>query len=259
MASDAVLNIGTWHAKRHSKQSVSKHALTHLAYSPASSSLLNHLFISASLSTKFLFFSASSKVGEEFAKQFSTHLNVNFQRKIKHFLGIKFTYKTNTDIHVTTHLTSQESDALNLVTKAQLNSSATASKPIPYCSGHPVDTVPDIYLPLAQHQSLNQLLQEYVGSMNWLSNQTRPDLTTITNIIFLYNSNCSPPGHIEAVKSAIRYTKGTTDLSIQFSSRNNAASNPLLNSQSTYQFLLHSPTQIGVHKTSLSLNLTIRQ
>eukprot|EP00979_Chaetoceros_neogracilis_P017370 scaffold10206_cov280-Chaetoceros_neogracile.AAC.1 len=116
---------------------------------------------------------------------------------------------------------SQKNDALELIIKAQLDDIATASKDTPYRSGHPVDSVPDIDMPLAERQLLNKLLQEYNGSLNWLSCQTRPDLSTITNILSQFNNKCSP-GHIDAARYAIRYLKGTSDLGIQFSSRNNA-------------------------------------
>ena len=72
-----------------------------------------------------------------------------------------------------------------------------------------------------ERAKLNKTLQEYVESLNWLSTQTRPDLSTITNIIAQYNSNCSP-GHIDAAKYVIRYLIGTKDLGIKFSSKNNS-------------------------------------
>jgi len=61
--------------------------------------------------------------------------------------------------------------------------------------------------------------EDNTGSLNWLSCQTRPDLATISNTISQFNNKCSP-GH--NVEYTIRYLKGTSDLSIQFSSRYNS-------------------------------------
>ena len=168
----------------------------------------------------FLYFSESTKVEEAFADKFGKCFDTDFQGDINHFLGIKFNCSRDDEDHVTVHM-SQKNDALELIIKAQLDDIATASKDTPYRSGHPVDSVPDIDMPLAERQLLNKLLQEYNGSLNWLSCQTRPDLSTITNILSQFNNKCSP-GHIDAARYAIRYLKGTSDLGIQFSSRNNA-------------------------------------
>jgi len=115
----------------------------------------------------------------------------------------------------------QENDTRELVKKAQLDQHDTALKPTPYRSGHPVNSIPHVDMPTDERQHFNKILQEYVGSLNWLNCQTRPDLATITNIISQFNNSCSP-GHIDSAKYAIRYLKGTADLGIQFSSRTNS-------------------------------------
>ena len=74
-------------------------------------------------------------------------------------------------------------------------------------------------MPQSERDKLNKLLQELVGSMNWLATQTRPDIATITNILSQYNTKCSP-GHIESAKYTICYLKATPNLGIKFSSRN---------------------------------------
>ena len=146
--------------------------------------------------------------------------DVDFQGDIKHFLGINFKCSKDDEGHVTVHM-SQQNDALDLIIKAQLDAPATASTKNPYCSGHPVDSVLHVDMPIEDRHILNKLLQEYVGSLNWLSCQTRPDLATITNIISQFNNKCSH-GHIDAAKYAIRYLKDTSHFGIQFSSCNNA-------------------------------------
>ena len=65
-------------------------------------------------------------------------------------------------------------------------------------------------------------MQSLVGSLLWLSNATRPDLSTITSILSKYTSNPTP-AHIRAAKHAIRYVKGTKTRGIMFSSLTNAS------------------------------------
>jgi hypothetical protein len=156
----------------------------------------------------FIYFSAD----EEVEKAFETMLPSRTTLQIHHFLGIKFSNSKSPDGHVSMHL-SQESDIQQLLQDNNLHTATTITKPTPYCSGHPVDTIPNVLLPLQELIKLEAKLHPIVGSLNWLSTQTRPDICTITNIIAQYQSNPSP-GHLEAAKYVLRYLKGTSDLGI---------------------------------------------
>ena len=112
----------------------------------------------------------------------------------------------------------QPKDIADLIKKAGLDLPQTPTTPTPYGSSYPVDSVPNVDMPQQDHDKLNKLPQELVGSMNWLLTQIRPDISTITNILSQYNTKCSP-GHIESAKYVIRYLKGTPNLGIMFSSR----------------------------------------
>jgi hypothetical protein len=68
---------------------------------------------------------------------------------------------------------------------------------------------------------LEEKIRKILGSLNWLSTQTRPDIATITNIIAQHQSHPSP-GHLEAAKYVLRYLKGTSDLGITFTSKCNS-------------------------------------
>ena len=105
---------------------------------------------------------------------------------------------------------SQEAAIMDLLTEARMNSS-TNSKPTPYRSGHPVDSIPNEDLPLHEKQRLQKQLQKYTGSFNWLATQTRPDISTITNILAQHNSNPSH-GHIDAARYVLQYLKGDVQL-----------------------------------------------
>jgi hypothetical protein len=154
-------------------------------------------------------------------KKFNNIYKVNFQDEITHFLGIKFTNIKHDDGNIDIYM-NQPKDTQDLISKAGLDTPQSLSAKTPYRSSFPVDNVPDLDLPDDHRAKLNKLLQEYAGSLNWLSTQTRPNLSTITNIIAQYNTKCSP-GHIDTAKYAIRYIKGTQNMGIKFSSSNNNA------------------------------------
>ena len=164
----------------------------------------------------FIYFSASPTVEQKFEQEFSKSHKIDFQGEVSHFLGIKFTNVKHNDGNLDIYM-NQPVDIQDLIRKADLHHDSSNSVKAPYRSGLPVDSVPDIEMSTTERAELNQLLQEYVGSLNWLANQTRPDLSTITNLIAQYNSKCSP-GHIESAKHVIRYLKDTANLGIKFSS-----------------------------------------
>ena len=107
--------------------------------------------------------------------------------ELPHFLGVKFTCTKDNDSHVDIFM-NQPADTADLISKAGLASPQTNIPLTPYRSGFPVDIIPHVDIPLPNQEKLNKQLQEYVGSLNWLSNRTRPDTATITNIIAPYNS-----------------------------------------------------------------------
>jgi len=149
-----------------------------------------------------------------------TPLNVDFEGPVSHFLGLKFQITKYDDGHVDIFL-SQEAATTKLIQSSGLSNDSTSTKHTPYRSGHPVDAIPmESDLPLSERQCLQNQLQTIVGSLIWLSIQTRPDIATITNIIAQY-CHCPSYGHIDAAKHVIRYLKGTTSLGIQFSSHDN--------------------------------------
>ncbi len=61
-------------------------------------------------------------------------------------------------------------------------------------------------------------MQSYIGSLNWLSTSTRPDISTITNIMSQYVSKPNKH-HITQAKRVIKYLKGSKTLGVSFSSK----------------------------------------
>ena len=85
----------------------------------------------------------------------------------------------------------------------------------PYKSGLPIDSIPEHeYDPVTQAKYTN-LYQHLIGSLNWLAISTRPDISTVVNLLAKYMSKPSL-GHIHAAKHVIKYLKGTQDMGITF-------------------------------------------
>jgi Reverse transcriptase (RNA-dependent DNA polymerase). len=167
----------------------------------------------------FIYFSTDPEVEQAFEQSIpsKTNLQVDFNGPLHHFLGIKFTHTQHDDGNLTIHL-SQEADVHQLLQDNNMHTSTTITKPTPYRSGHPVDSVPHAHITAQQRMDIEMKLQAILGSLNWLSTQTRPDIATITNLIAQYQSDPSP-GHLEAAKYVLRYLKGTADLGISFTSK----------------------------------------
>ena len=183
----------------------------------------------------FVYFSESDQVEQHFQKLLEAQTNVDFMGPVTHFLGHKFQwqqYSIESTPHLRLHL-SQTAYADHLVDIANLSQS---SKPVltPYRSGYPVDAIlPNPQDPQSSNNKANiqHKMRELVGSLNWLSQGTRPDLATITSMLAKYQ-NSPTEQHLEAAKYAIRYVKQTRHLGINFDSNYNS------NIQSYTQFPL---------------------
>ena len=165
----------------------------------------------------FIYSSSSDLVEKEFERRVTEDagLGVDWNGPPTHFLGIKFQTQAHDDGHVSIFM-NQEADTEKLIELAGLIDANNAKTP--YQSGHPVDTIPYEDMPPHQRLKLQSLLRSLIGSLNWLSLQTRPDISTITNILAQHITNPSP-GHLTATKHVIRYLKSCPTRGILFTSR----------------------------------------
>ena len=127
-----------------------------------------------------------------------------------HFLGLKFNWTHHEDGNISAHLTQQAFAEQMILQDANVAKS-------PYRSGHLVDSVPHNNMTDQDRLKLAAELRSIVGSLLWLSQGTRPDLSTIVSMLARYQSNPSY-GHIRAAKHIIKYVKGTAAKGITFSS-----------------------------------------
>ena len=164
----------------------------------------------------FVYFSASDTVEREFEHQMNSLTTVEFMGNVSYFLGIRYQWRQKNG-EVKVHM-SQEAFADQLIEYAGLSHESATANPTPYRAGYPVDTIKSSPDDMPYKQKLEKELQTYVGSLVWLSQGTRPDLATITNILAKYQNNPGY-GHIAAAKYVIKYIKGTKSHGIVFDSR----------------------------------------
>ena len=122
-----------------------------------------------------------------------------------------------------------------------------------YCSDYPINLVlSEEYDEITQKRYTTQL-QTIVGSLNWLSVSTCPDIVTTNSPIAKYCHNPSK-GHIDAALCIVKYIKGTKYMKIKFSSQNNTNLQSFINFtlpphfHKTNSFVSVMPT--GAHRTS---------
>ena len=167
----------------------------------------------------FLFFSKSNQVEEKFQQEFAKHVPVSFDSEVNYFLGVKFNHKKYKDGHVEITM-SQTAYIDELCKLTKLNGEAVNTPASPYHSGYPIDAIPQEEYDEIVQQRYTLQLQTIVGSLNWLSVSTRPNIATVTSLLAKY---CRKPskGHIDAALRVVRYLKGTKNLKLKFSSRDN--------------------------------------
>jgi hypothetical protein len=167
----------------------------------------------------FFYFSKSDKVEKLFEERFGNKIDTDFNGQVGYFLGINFTCTKHDDGNVSIHL-GQEAFIENLCQIASLDSERVIPVNTPYRSGCPVDTIPIPSTPPPNQHERTHTMQVLLGCLTWLSISTRPDISTITNILAQY-TNTATSSHIDHVKRVIRYLKTTKSLGIAFHSDNN--------------------------------------
>ena len=183
----------------------------------------------------FIYFSTDKAVEATFESKFTNLTDVDFMGDVTHFLGIKFTWsKSPTSLSV--HL-SQGSFVENLAYELGLDPDSKSAPKTPYRSGLPIDSIPTTPMSSSARETLKLKMQQIMGSLQWVSHCTRPDISTATSILAKYQ-NCPSHGHLQAAKYVVRYLKGTTSHGITFNS----------DSDHILQSFLHFPS----HKQKLT-------
>ena len=166
----------------------------------------------------FIYYSESDEVEKEFERNFGSKMKMEFNGPLDYFLGINFDCKQSPDGEVSILMT-QEAFVDQLLTMTNLHDPSVNPVTTPYRSGFPVDSIPVSSEINPNQDKLTKQMQSIIGCLNWLSTSTRPDISTITNILAKYCSNPTQQ-HLDHAKYVIKYLKGTRTKGIEFSSAN---------------------------------------
>ena len=163
----------------------------------------------------FIYFGDTSEVEDKFRSLMIDSTLVTFENDPTLFLGIKITKKKLPQNQFSIHL-SQKVIIQNLMIEHDLPSSSITNATL-YRSGYIVDKVkPRKKLPRKVLEETEEILRSMVGSFNWITMGTRPDIATIANILS-HHLHYALPGHVAAAKHVLRYLIGAIDLGIEFS------------------------------------------
>ena len=158
-----------------------------------------------------IYFSESDSCEREFEKKLQKLTTVDLMGTVSHYLGLKFDWSTLPNNKLQVHV-SQPAFVEQLLSNNKMENCNPA--PTPYRQGLPVDNIPSP--PKSSSNHLTPQMRHLVGSLLWLSQATRPDLSTIVSILAQYQSNPSK-GHINAARYVLRYLKSTSTMGITFS------------------------------------------
>ena len=166
----------------------------------------------------FVFFSTSDSVEAKFQRILAKLIKVEFMGTVEWFLGIHFNWRI-TPSEVSVHL-NQAAFAANLVERFNLHTTAPSPMATPYRSGLPIDAIPDSTVDDTAPSQVRrrEAYQSLVGSLGWLSNNTRPDVAPVHSFLSSYNSKPTP-GHMKAALYALHYVHSTHDYGISFTSK----------------------------------------
>ena len=148
----------------------------------------------------FIYFSKDKSVETTFEQEFSKKIDIDFNGQVSCFLGIKFNAVKHDDGEVDI-LMNQPAFIKHLAHTAGL-SDVTTIPTAPYRNGFPMDSIPTPTIHNNDQDKLTKTMHQLVGSLNWLAISTRPNISTITNMIVKYTSAPSKQ-HIQAAKQVI--------------------------------------------------------
>jgi hypothetical protein len=163
-----------------------------------------------------IYFSSSDIVERKFESLLSSIGEVEFMGHVTQFLGIEFTWNYHSDGDLSITLP-QQSFTETLIESLNLSTASVSTFATLYQSGLAIDSIPHEVMSPADRDTLRLNYQSLVGSLNWLSHTTRPDLSTVVSLLAQHQSNPSS-GHLTAARYVIRYLANTKHLGIYFTS-----------------------------------------
>ena len=166
----------------------------------------------------FVYFSEDPKVERRFEQLLSSLVIVNFLGTVDWFLGTHFQWSCH-DNEVSVHL-SQTGFAAHLVEDNNVHMRNITPDATPYRLGLPIDACPesDEADDCPALLKCKKRYQSVVGSIGWLAQSTRPDLSSSHSFLSSYNNKPSK-SHWNAALYVLHYIHSTIDYGFTFTSK----------------------------------------
>jgi hypothetical protein len=197
-----------------------------------------------------IYFSPSEAVEKQFENLLSTIGEVDYMGQVSHFLGIEFTWHHHVDGNVSVNLT-QQSFTESLLDSLGFPTDQTSTFTTPYRSGMSIDSIPSSNMSASDRDHLRLQYQSLVGSLNWLSITTRPDISTVVSLLAQHQSYPSQ-GHLDAAYYVARYLSQTKTLGIYFNSSRRVTLESFLHFPISPNLLAMSDANWGPQDASMS-------
>jgi hypothetical protein len=180
------------------------------ANTPSSAPLTLGLYID-----NFVHFSSNSEIEAKFQCLLMQHIKVNFMGMVEWFLGTHFQWSVTPPV-VKVHL-SQTGFVSHLVEENNIYHRNITLDATPYWSGLLIDACPGSDKDKESPGFLKRRhkYQSIVGSIRWLAQSTRPDLTPLHSFLSVYNNKPSR-SHMNAALYGLHYIHSTIDYGFTF-------------------------------------------
>ena len=133
-----------------------------------------------------------------FEEELSKKLTIDWMGELSWYLGVLYHWDRTPEGQLTVHM-SQEAYIQKML---EDHSAAGNTELTPYRTGLVVDRIPHDGVAKEDKPQLVKRYQSLVGSLNWLSCSTRPDITTAVSLLSRQLQNPSP-GHLDAGKHVL--------------------------------------------------------
>ena len=164
----------------------------------------------------FVFYSTSDAEEELFRQVLQSQVTVDFMGDVDYFLGSAFLWKRHSNGHVSVHL-SQSAFTEHTAHRFGLDRFKRVPNMTPYRSGLPIDSLPPPPPDDPDLKRRKKIYQGIVGSINWLAQCTRPDVSPALTFLASY-SNAPSAQHYQAALHVLKYLYSTSDYGISYHS-----------------------------------------
>lgn len=164
----------------------------------------------------FVFYSTNDAEEELFRQVLQSQITVDFMGDVDYFLGSAFLWQRHSNGHVSVHL-SQSAFTEHTAHRFGLDRFKRVPNMTPYRSGLPIDSLPSPAPDDPDLKRRTKVYQGIVGSINWLAQCTRPDVSPALTFLASY-SNAPSAQHYQAAIHVLKYLYSTSDYGISYHS-----------------------------------------